>query len=88
MRQALLRTEAARETAGIAVPRLGAITEHGRRWRAPGGGPDSCSWECVVIESDDPRYPVGGYRPCVSYAELRRGRLVELGLDHDADFSA
>ncbi|MDP9903198.1 hypothetical protein [Arthrobacter bambusae] len=30
-------------------------------------------WECIVVASNDPRYPVGGYRVSIPEAELRRG---------------
>lgn len=44
-------------------------------------------WYCVVIQSDDPHYPVGGYDIVVSQSELRRGRLVQLSVDYDAEFA-
>jgi hypothetical protein len=39
------------------------------------------SWDCIVIASDHPSYPVGGHRLCVSESELVRGtlRTLELG---------
>lgn len=36
------------------------------------------SWECRVIASDNPAYPVGGFDLTVSDSELRRGRVLEL----------
>lgn len=35
-------------------------------------------WECAVVASEDPRYPVGGYRLSIPEAELRRGSAVDL----------
>lgn len=36
------------------------------------------SFGCIIVESGDPRYPVGGHRIDVSYAELRRGTIVTI----------
>lgn len=36
------------------------------------------SWDCIVVASDHPKYPVGGYRIVVSGAELARGTKVDL----------
>lgn len=36
------------------------------------------SFGCIIVESSDPRYPVGGHRIDVSYAELRRGTIVTI----------
>lgn len=35
-------------------------------------------WDCRIVSSDHPSYPVGGYDICVSASELRRGRVVEV----------
>ncbi|MFF2053719.1 hypothetical protein ACFVU2_19100 [Leifsonia sp. NPDC058194] len=37
-------------------------------------------WDCIVIASDHPSYPVGGYRVSVPEAELVRGTLRTLEL--------
>lgn len=34
------------------------------------------AWTCIVVASNDDRYPVGGYDLAIGEAELRRGRLV------------
>lgn len=36
------------------------------------------SWDCRIVASDHPIYPVGGYDICCSESELRRGRIVEV----------
>ena len=36
------------------------------------------SFGCIIVESGDPRYPVGGHRISVSCAELRRGKIVTI----------
>lgn len=36
------------------------------------------SFGCIIVESGDPRYPVGGHRIDVSHAELRRGTIVTI----------
>ncbi|MFD9602001.1 hypothetical protein [Streptomyces sp. NPDC059970] len=38
----------------------------------------SGSWMCVVVFSDHPSYPVGGFRIDVPAAEIARGRKVDL----------
>lgn len=35
-------------------------------------------WDCRIIASDHPSYPVGGYDICCSEAELRRGSVLEV----------
>ncbi|OUS97420.1 hypothetical protein [Rhodococcus sp. NCIMB 12038] len=35
-------------------------------------------WDCRIVSSDHPSYPVGGYDICVSDSELRRGRVLEV----------
>lgn len=37
------------------------------------------SWDCIVVHSTHPSYPVDGYDICVSEAELRRGEVVPVG---------
>lgn len=37
------------------------------------------SWDCIVVHSTHPSYPVDGYDICVSEAELRRGTVVAVG---------
>ncbi|MFB7918925.1 hypothetical protein [Streptomyces sp. NPDC056061] len=39
---------------------------------------NSGSWDCIVVHSDHPSYPVGGHRICVSAAEIARGREIDL----------
>ncbi|WP_424862987.1 hypothetical protein [Streptomyces sp. MMS24-I29] len=39
---------------------------------------NSGSWDCIVVHSDHPGYPVGGHRICVSDAEIARGRKIDL----------
>ena len=34
------------------------------------------TWACIVVASNDDRYPVGGYDLAIGEAELRRGRLI------------
>lgn len=36
------------------------------------------SWHCVVVASNDDRYPVGGHDLSINEVELRRGRLLEV----------
>lgn len=36
------------------------------------------SWDCRIVASDHPSYPVGGYDICCSESELRRGRVLEI----------
>lgn len=36
------------------------------------------SWDCRIVSSNHPSYPVGGYDICVSDSELRRGRSLEV----------
>lgn len=36
------------------------------------------SWDAVVVASDHPSYPVGGYHIVVPTAELVRGRRIQL----------
>lgn len=43
-------------------------------------------WNCIVIQSDDPRYPATGYDISISIAELRRGKIVRTTFDHDETF--
>ncbi|MFD4946990.1 hypothetical protein ACFWNT_31810 [Streptomyces sp. NPDC058409] len=38
----------------------------------------SGSWDCIVVSSDHPSYPVGGHRIVVSDAEIARGTKVDL----------
>lgn len=45
-------------------------TEHSPRRRFGG------AWECVVVHSDHPAYPVGGHRLSIPAAEIARGREV------------
>lgn len=40
-------------------------------------------WDCVVIQSNDSRYHVGGLNCSVSNAEIRRGRQVTLNFKHE-----
>ena len=35
-------------------------------------------WNCAVVASDHPSYPVGGYRLSIPAAELARGKRIEL----------
>ncbi|GAA4924432.1 hypothetical protein [Nesterenkonia rhizosphaerae] len=35
-------------------------------------------WECAIVASDHPRYPVQGYRISVPEAQLRRGRRLSI----------
>jgi hypothetical protein len=35
-------------------------------------------WNCAVVASDRPSYPVGGYRLSIPAAELARGKRIEL----------
>lgn len=35
-------------------------------------------WNCAVVASDHPSYPVGGHRLSISAAELARGKQIEL----------
>jgi hypothetical protein len=51
------------------------------------GGPDGAtlprrryndSWTCIVVASDHPSYPVGGYRIVLPEYQLRRGTLRNL----------
>lgn len=49
------------------------------------GRTDSCvpsrhdgSWDCRIVASDHPSYPVGGHDICCSESELRRGQIVEV----------
>lgn len=46
-----------------------------RPWRLHTG-----YWDCVIVASDHPKYPVGGHRICVGTDELVRGKLVEIPL--------
>lgn len=41
-------------------------------------GRNSGWWECVVIASDHPSYPVGGYQLAIPAAEIARGRRVDV----------
>lgn len=41
----------------------------------------SGSWDCIVVYSDDPRYPVDGYDLAISVSEIRRSTEVPLNLD-------
>ncbi|MFF8917494.1 hypothetical protein ACF08M_30340 [Streptomyces sp. NPDC015032] len=38
----------------------------------------SGSWDCIVVSSDHPSYPVGGHHTVVSAAEIVRGTKVDL----------
>lgn len=38
----------------------------------------SGAWNCAVVSSDHPSYPVGGHRIVVSAAEIARGRKIDL----------
>ncbi|WP_326742792.1 hypothetical protein [Streptomyces sp. NBC_01768] len=38
----------------------------------------SGSWDCIVVSSDHPSCPVGGYRIVVCAAEIARGTKVDL----------
>lgn len=38
------------------------------------------SWECAVVASDHPWYPVGGHRVSISGAELARGERIDLAV--------
>ncbi|UJW28809.1 hypothetical protein L3Q67_26475 [Saccharothrix sp. AJ9571] len=35
-------------------------------------------WECAVVSSDHPSYPVGGHRLSIAAAELARGRKISI----------
>lgn len=35
-------------------------------------------WDCRVVASDHPSYPVGGYDICISESELRRGSVLKV----------
>ncbi|RHA41015.1 hypothetical protein [Cellulomonas rhizosphaerae] len=37
-------------------------------------------WKCVVVASEDPRYPVGGHNLSVSETRLVRGEQIRIGL--------
>lgn len=36
------------------------------------------SWDCIVVASQDERYPVGGHRICVPEAQLVRGTIATI----------
>ena len=38
----------------------------------------SGSWECAVVASDHPSYPVGGHRLAIGTAELVRGKQISV----------
>lgn len=35
-------------------------------------------WKCVVVHSDHPSYPVGGYDVSIPTEELSRGQVIKL----------
>lgn len=35
-------------------------------------------WDCIVVASDHPSYPVGGHRLSISGAELARGKKIDV----------
>ncbi|MBP2527476.1 hypothetical protein [Rhodococcus sp. PvP104] len=58
------------------------------------GPTDSCvpschdsSWDCRIVASDHPSYPVGGEDICCSESELRRGRIIEIARPLDPTIS-
>lgn len=35
-------------------------------------------WDCVVVASEDERYPVGGWDVDLSHDDLRAGRVIDI----------
>jgi len=61
-------------------------TSHAERVAAGGKHLHDGVWDCKVVQSNHPSYPVGGYDIVCSESELRRGAPVRLAFVYDEVF--